>query len=255
MRLIKALLVDDESVARSLLRGLLLEVHGIDVIGESDSGLAAVDAIRALRPDLVFLDIQMPGVDGFGVIEAIGVDTMPAVVFVTAYDQHALRAFSVHALDYLLKPLDPDKVHEAATRVVTHLQRPAIDDVSAQLLAMLEQVRGGHQYLERLALRGDGRIPLISVDDVDWIEAADKHLVIHVGKVAHQMRGAISAIERELDPRRFRRVHRSAIVNVDRIAELQPWFQGEFVLILKDGTRVTTSAAYRASVQEIIRGA
>ena len=252
---LSALIVDDEPIARALLRELLAaeeSVQWIRVVGEAGSGAEAVTAIESLRPDVVFLDVQMPEVDGFAVIERVGAEHMPAVIFVTAHDRYALRAFGVHALDYLLKPLDPEQVRATVRRAAGHLRRLEAGEAAERLLALLEHVRGEHEYLERIAVRSEGRVRLVPVEEVDWIEADDKHLVIHAGKVRHVVRGAISTLEGQLDPRRFRRVHRSTIVNIARIVELQPWFQRDYVLILRDGTRITTSAGYRSVVRELL---
>lgn len=242
--MIRALVVDDEPPARDLLKSLLNRVPDITVVGEAADGREAVSAIETLRPDLVFLDVQMPELDGFGVIEEIGPDRMPAVVFVTAYDRYALRAFEVHALDFLLKPYDQNRL--AAT--VQHATERGV--MSAQLKALLHELRtpGGG----RLSIKSDRRIRFIDIAAIDWIEADDKVVRLHAGKEVHVMRSTLSSIARQLDSATFVRIHRSTIVNATRIREIQPWFHNDYVVIMGDGTKLMTGRAYRTALKHLI---
>jgi two-component system, LytTR family, response regulator len=245
--MIRTLIVDDEPVARRRLKRLLQSEADVEIVGEAGDGRAAADGIRALRPDLVFLDVQMPEIDGFGVLRLAG-DPMPAVVFVTAFDQYALAAFEVHALDYLLKPFGRDRLASTLVRVRRHLVR-ADDD---RLRRLLSDVQGPRRYLSRFVVRGDSRVRLIEASRVDWIEAADNYVVLHVGSDTHAVRETMTRLAAELDPERFVRIHRSTIVQLDRIAELRPSFHGDFVVSLKDGTRVNMSRAFRQHVEAVL---
>jgi len=241
---IRALVVDDEPPARDLLRSLLGRLPDITVVGEAGDGREAVSAIETLRPDLVFLDVQMPELDGFSVIEEIGPDRMPAVVFVTAYDRYALRAFEVHALDFLLKPYDQKRLAAA----VRHATERGV--MTAQLKALLRELRtaGG----SRLSIKSDGRVRFLDTEAIDWIEADDKVVRIHAGKEVHLMRTTLSSVGRQLDTATFVRIHRSTIVNAKRIREIQPWFHNDYVVIMADGTKLMTGRAYRTALKHLI---
>lgn len=243
MRDLEALIVDDEHLARQQLRRFLAQVPGVRVAGECESGEEAVTAIEKLRPDVVFLDVQMPVLDGFGVIETVGAGRMPPVVFVTAHEEHALRAFRAHAIDYLLKPVDPTDVQGAIDRVRSS---PRDDTLSeSRLLALLDERARSERYLKRFVVKDDGRLYVVAADRVDWIEADDNDVVLHVGRDAHRIRGTLATLATRLDPAHFARIHRSTIVNVDRVREVQPWFHGESVLFLADGTRLGIGRSYR----------
>lgn len=234
---IRALIADDEPLGRRRVRRLLDAERDVAVVGECDDGPAALAAIRRLAPDVVFLDVQMPGLDGLGVLDALGGRrALPVTVFVTAYDRYAVPAFDHHAADYLLKPIDPVRFREALGRV---RERLGADTARAQ-------------PLERLLVRerGGGRAFFVRLDEVEWIEAARNDVCLHVGRAAHRVRSTLGALERRLDPARFRRVSRSALVNLDRVRELQPWFHGDAVVLLQSGARVTMSRRYRANVME-----
>ena len=252
---IRALIVDDEPLAREGMRLHLGEHPEIEVIGESDDGATAVMMIRDVKPDLVFLDVQMSGLDGFGVLRAIGTEHMPIVVFVTAYDQFALQAFEAHAIDYLLKPIDPDRLDTALERVRNQLEGSARRERDDRVLSLLSQVGGQPRFIERLVTRSDGKIRIIRVDDIDYIEAAGNYAKIHVGGKMHLVREGMNSLESKLDPAKFLRVHRSVIVRIDRIKELESLYQGDYVVVLHDGTRLTTGRKYRDAIQEFIRGA
>ncbi|MGH7467585.1 MAG: LytR/AlgR family response regulator transcription factor [Longimicrobiales bacterium] len=255
METIRTLVVDDEPLAREGLRLCLDEHSDVDVIGECGDGATAVLAIRDFRPDLVFLDIQMSGLDGFGVLRAIATDAMPSIVFVTAYDQFALQAFEAHAIDYLLKPLDPERLDSALERVRNQMHGKSRRDRDERVLSLLSQVGGHPRYIERLVTRSDGKIRIIRVDDIDYVEAAGNYAKIHVSGKMHLVREGMNSLESKLDPGRFLRIHRSVIVRIDRIKELESLYQGDYVVVLHDGTRLTTGRKYRDAIQEFIRGA
>ncbi|HEX2060688.1 MAG TPA: LytTR family DNA-binding domain-containing protein [Thermoanaerobaculia bacterium] len=251
--MIRVLIVDDEPIARRGIRQQLRGEADLEVIGECGDGAAAIDAITELAPDLVFLDIQMPEVGGFDVVEAIGVARMPAVVFVTAYDEHALRAFDVHAVDYVLKPIDRHRFRTAVERARRRLA-DAPGQLDKRIAAVLGELgRPAHDYAKRLAIKGDGRVILVGVDEVDRLEAAGNYVEVHSGARRHLVRETMASLEARLDPARFVRVSRSSIVNADRVRELQPMFNGDFVVVLRDGTKVAGSRRYRAAFAMLTR--
>ena len=249
MSRIRTLVVDDEPIARERVLSLLQQEDDVEVVGECGDGAQAVAAIQHHVPDLVFLDVQMPGVDGFGVIEAIGADKMPTVVFVTAYDEYALRAFEVHALDYLLKPFGRDRFRETLSHARAHLERRRAGDLGRRLLALVNDIKPEAPRLDRLIVKSGGRVFFLRTDDLDWIEAAGNYVRLHLGEESHLFRETMNRMEARLDPKRFVRVHRSRIVNTERIKEMQPWFNGDYIVILRDGTRLTLSRGYRDRVQ------
>jgi len=235
----RALIVDDEALARERIRTLLAGTPAVTIVGECSGGREAVEVIVEERPDLVFLDVQMPDLNGFEVLDAVAPEWLPAVVFVTAYDEYALKAFEVHAVDYLLKPVEPERFRTALAR--------ATGAKSGGLLGMLDE-----RPLERLVIRARGKVLLIKPGDIDWVEADGKLAQLHVGKETHAVRIQLKRLEQRLAPHGFVRVHRSAIVNVDRIKELEPWFHGEYVVVLKDGTKLTSSAAHSQALHRIV---
>lgn len=249
---IRALIVDDEPLARERIRTLLDDEPEIDIIGECGDGLRAVSDIQEHAPDLLFLDVQMPEMDGFEVLKTLAPDRMPAVIFVTAYDQYALRAFDVHALDYLLKPFDRERFQKALRRAKAHISSQRSDDVNKRLLALLEDLKSGPKYLDRLVIKSGGRVFFLRTDEIDWMEAAGNYVRLHVGKESHLLRDTMGGLEARLDPQKFLRIHRSTIVNLERIKELQPWFHGEYQVVLRDGTKLTLSRSYRDSLQELL---
>ena len=249
---VRVLVADDEPLARERLRLLLTREDWIDLVAECPDGMEAIEAIDRLQPDLVFLDIQMPGATGFEVIEAVGPDRMPLVVFVTAFDQYALRAFDVHALDYLLKPFDRERFHEALVRARQQLERRTNGDLERRLLELVQDLKPAVQRLERFVIKAGGRVFFVRADEIDWIEAAGNYVKLHVGGDAHLFRETMNSLESQLDPDTFFRIHRSHIVNIERVKELQPWFNGEYVVFLRNGTRLTLSRGYREKLQERI---
>jgi len=251
---IRVLVVDDEPLARERVRALLAPEPDVELIGECSDGASAVEAIRRQSPDLVFLDVQMPELDGFGVLGEVGRDKMPAVIFVTAHDQFALKAFDVHAVDYLLKPFDKERFKTALGRALDQIQRRQTGDLSQRLSALLADVRPETRpkHLERLAIKSSGRVVFVKVDDIDWIEAADNYVSLHVGAEEHLHRETMASIEGQLPLTKFMRISRSTIVNVDRIKELQPLFHGEYAVILRNGTRLTLSRSYRDKLDQLM---
>lgn len=248
---IRTLIVEDEPLARERIRSLLEGERDVEVIGEAGDGRSGVDRIRSLDPDLVFLDVNMPELDGFGVIEAIGVEAMPPVIFVTAYDQFAVQAFDAHALDYLLKPFDEERFRAAVERARQILHRQRSGSFDRRLNDLLEDLRKP-RFLERLAVKVGGKIIFIRTDDIDWIGAEGNYARLHTGERSHLMRETMSSLETKLDPQKFIRIHRSTIVNADSIAELEPLFQGDYVVILRNGTRITSSRGYRGNLQDFM---
>ncbi|HEU4456924.1 MAG TPA: LytTR family DNA-binding domain-containing protein [Longimicrobium sp.] len=248
---LRALIVDDEPLARDCVRLALQKQPNITVVGECADGEQAVDEILARRPDLVFLDVQMPGLDGFGVVEQVGVERMPAVVFVTAFDEHALRAFEVHAADYVLKPFDDARFADAVRHAARQL-RGGGDELRQRLDALLTEVRGGSaapggaaRHVTRLMVQVKDRIRFVRTDEVDWLEAAGNYVRVHAGAQAHLIRATLAGLCEQLDPARFVRIHRSTVVNVDRIREVQPWFGGDYIAILEDGRQLRVSRSFR----------
>jgi two-component system LytT family response regulator len=252
--LIRVLLVDDEPLARDMLREMLAGDQQVDIVGESCNGREAVAAIRNHSPDLVFLDVQMPEVDGFEVLASLEKGKMPYVIFVTAYDQYAVRAFEVQALDYLLKPFDQERFDASWQRAKAQIiqDRNGGKDVDQRILALLEELKAGKTYLERLVIKTGGRIYFLETDEIDWIEAEGNYVSVHSAKKAHLLRETISSLESQLDPKKFVRIHRSSIVRLDFIQELQPWFHGEYRVILQDGTQLTLSRNHRDKLQEAL---
>ena len=251
---IRVLIVDDEPLARKFIRRMLKDDQEVAVIGECKNGLEAVAAIREKSPDLVFLDVQMPELDGFMVLEALELKSMPQVIFVTAYEQYAIRAFEIHALDYLLKPFDQARFSKALGHAKERLLagNPQDEGESRQLTALLENIRQRPKFLERLIIKADGRIIFLKTEEIDWLEADDKYVHLHVGKITHMVRQTLSGMEAQLNPERFLRIHRSVIVNLERIKELQPLFGGEHTVVLHDGTELTLSRNYKDKLFELL---
>jgi two-component system LytT family response regulator len=242
---IRVLIVDDEAPARSKLRRFLAADPEVEVVGEAGSGTEAVEAVRALAPDVVFLDVQMPGLDGFGVVAALEGEALPQVVFVTAYDEFAVKAFEVHAVDYLLKPFGPDRFERALARVKERVRARRDDGLDRRLRTVLAEVTRRPTYLERLLVPDGGKSVLLEVSRIDWIEAEGNHVRLHVGPASHLVRATLAALEERLDPARFLRIHRSRIVNADRIREVHPWSHGDQLVVLRDGTELIMSRRYR----------
>jgi len=252
MEKLRVLIVDDEPLAREGVRVLLAADPTIVIIAECASGLEAVAAIQQHAPDLVFLDVQMPEPDGFGVVAAIGAERMPAVIFVTAYDQYALRAFAVSALDYLVKPFDEERFNAALQRAKAQLEQRRAADLSAQLQCLLATLQPQPSYLQRLVVKENGRIFFLNVDDITWIEAADNYVRVCTARGDHLIRDTLSHLEEHLNPQHFLRVRHSAIVNVRCIRELHPQGNSEYVLVLQDGTQLPSSRSYRKNLAALL---
>jgi len=238
---IRALIVDDEPLARRGLLRLLKNDPDTEVVGECGDGECAVSAILSKKPHLVFLDVQMPEMDGFEVVRRVGPEKMPALVFVTAYDRYALRAFDTNALDYLLKPVAQVRFEKALARAKQRISEKSKDDVVQRLIATLEQINRHDEYLDRLPVSENGRILFVNMEEIDWIEANGNYARLHIGARTHEIREALTALERKLNPHDFLRIHRSAIVNVHRIKEIQPWFHGYHLVLLQNGQELRMS--------------
>jgi two-component system, LytTR family, response regulator len=256
-RTLRVLVVDDEPLARDCVRLALRSHADVEIVGECGSGEDAVTAIVDLTPDLVFLDVQMPDLGGFDVIEQIGAERMPPVIFVTAFDTHALQAFRVHALDYVLKPFDDARVEEALDHAREHLTTRRDGELGRRLAALLGEratntttsaAAAGATYVTRFGVRDGDRTRFVAATSVDWFEADNNYVVLHVSGTKHRVRTAISVLARSLDPRQFAQIHRSTIVNLDRIKEVQPWFGGDYVAILHDGRRLRVSRTFAPKV-------
>lgn len=247
---LRALIVDDEPIARRRIRRLLRDAD-VDVVGQCGDGASAVEAVRSIKPDVLFLDVQMPELDGFEVVQALGSESLPAVVFVTAFDQYALRAFDVHALDYLLKPVEADRLLQALDRVrqwrATHRESQ-----DPRLAALLTQLTADRRFLKRVPVRVDDRLVVVDLADVDWISAADNYVTLHVGKRELLMRSTLTGLHRDLDPQQFVRIHRSTIVQLNRIRELIPESHGDYTIVLKDGTTLSLTRGFCVNVEHAL---
>jgi two-component system LytT family response regulator len=252
---VRVLIVDDEPLARERIRHFLKDEPAIVEIGEAGSGPEAVRKIRAQNPDLVFLDVQMPGMDGFAVLKAVGPEKIPHVVFVTAHDQYALHAFDVFALGYLLKPFDRDKFTKVLRRALDEigLKRTG-SELARTMKDLLEDVRSDASSTERVFVRTRQRLLPVRLRDIDWVEATGKYVVLHVGDAEHPVRDSLSAFEKKLPARQFRRAHRSCVVNIDSIKEIQPLFHGDSCIILKTGHRITLSRSFRDRFNDLFMG-
>ena len=253
---IRTLIVDDEPLARRNLRVLLEKDPQIEIVEECRNGREAVKAINTLSPDLIFLDIQMPEMDGFDVLARVGPEHIQAIIFVTAFDQYALKAFDVHALDYLLKPFDDDRFAHALERAKTQIEAREINRLSKRLLALLEErenkrddSREPKNYLTRLMVKVSGRMVLLKIDEIDFVEADGNYAKLHVGRKAHLLREKMNDLEVQLDPAKFVRIHRSIIVNLDRIKELHPHLNGDYIVVLEDGRQLRLSRSRREQVE------
>jgi two-component system LytT family response regulator len=253
-RTITALIADDEPLARELLRSMLSRHPELHILGECRDGEETITMVRKHQPDLLFLDIQMPEQDGFEVLREIPEDRMPVVIFVTAYDQYAIRAFEVHALDYLLKPFDEERLERAVTRAQHYLdsRHQEGNQIAERMYEMLRQMQTRPQYTERVVIRDGDRAFLQPAAEIDWLEADGKYTRVHVGKEIYSIREGITKLEQELDPSRFLRISRSAIVNIDQIKELRSWFQGDYLVVLKNGKQLTSTRTYREGLQALL---
>ena len=242
---IRAMIVDDEPLACERIRMLLAAEPDVEILAECRNGTDALRAIAQLAPDLVFLDVQMPELTGFEVLDRLDPARMPVIVFVTAYDQYALKAFEFSALDYLLKPFDRERFTRALSRARAELDRRKAGVVNQQVLKLLTELQHKKKHVERLIVRSGGKVVFLRADEIDWIEAAGNYVRLHAAKDEYLYRETMTKLESHLDPDRFARIHRSTIVNVERIKELQPWFRGDYQIVLKDNQKLTLSRSYR----------
>lgn len=248
----RVLIVDDEKVGRERLRALLEAEPDAEIVGECDNGRDAVEAIASLSPELVFLDVQMPGMDGIAVVRALGPDGFPLIVFVTGFDRYAVEAFNFHACDYLLKPFTEERFRKTLGRARAALRERDIEQLDERLAALLERFSPGNSYLRRLVVRLDGRIRFFDVEEIDWVEADAKFVRLHTGGAVYPLRESIGRLAQRLNPSRFLRVHRSAIVNIERIAEIEAAGEGSQAVVLRDGTRLPLSRGNRLKLYEVV---
>jgi two-component system LytT family response regulator len=252
---IKTLIVDDEALARKLVRRMLQGHADFEVVGECENGTEAVAALDSPDCcDLVFLDVQMPEMDGFAVLASLAPARIPHVIFVTAYDQYAVRAFEVHALDYLLKPFDQERFEQALERARTQIRGAGDDGLNARLLSLLAQTGRQPQPVERLLVKADGRVFFVKADEIAWVEAEGNYVLLHTGDGRYMFREAISSLESQLDPKKFRRISRSAIVNIDFVKEFHPLFRGDYSVLLRTGEKLKLSHRYRGNLDKDFGG-
>lgn len=257
---IRTAIVDDEPLARRNIRILLKDEPEVEIVGEAASGREALALIRKYSPDLVFLDIQMPEMDGFGVLENIEAEQLPVIVFVTAFDQYALKAFEFHALDYLLKPFDDARFEKALRQAKRQIEQREVKDLSKRLVALLEGREGQsveafnkQEYVSRLLIKSSGRVSFLKTDEIDYVQAEDYYIKLHVGRKGHLLRETMNEMEAKLDPSKFLRIHRSTIVNIERIRELQQHFNGDYIVLLQDGTELKLSRSRREQLQTLLK--
>lgn len=249
----RTLIVDDMLLARKRLRRVLSKDSEIEIVGECADGKEAVEAVRELKPDLMFLDVQMPETDGFQAVAEIGVENAPVTVFVTAFDHFALKAFEVHALDYLLKPFDVERLKKTVERAKELIRNRETDNpADKRLIALLKDIKNEPKYLKRLTVRSRGKTVFVAVDDIDYIEAEGNYLSVQTGKEAHLIRSAMHQFENRLDPEKFARIHRSTIINIDRVKEMHPLFNGDQLVIMKNGKELVLSRNYRDRLKDLL---
>lgn len=264
---LRVLIVDDESLARKRIRDLLSSHEGFNIVRECESGEEAIEAINSEIADLVFLDIQMQDMDGFGVLEKAAPNVLPTVIFVTAYDQYALKAFEVHAIDYLLKPFDDERFDETLEYVSRKIKKDSIQDLGEKITSLLADLGDGRKdtpkprpsedssdFQKRLVIKSTGKITFVEVDEIEWVSAEGSYVGLHTRGKSHLMRGTLKKLEDTLNPKQFVRIHRSTIVNLSFIKELKSHFHGEFVVILKNGERLKLSRSYRENAELILNG-
>jgi two-component system, LytTR family, response regulator len=248
---IRTVIVDDEPLARERLHAWIEAEPDLELVAECGDGREAVEVITREKPELVFLDVQMPELNGFEVLEALGEGMPRALIFVTAFDQFAVKAFEVHAVDYLLKPFDRDRFRAALGRARDRIQRQPAGDLQRELAALMAGLRRPDKPVARLAIKSEGRVLLVKTAEIDWIEAADNYVILHVGAQNHVLRETLTALEGRLDPAKFLRISRSTIVSIDQIKELQPLFHGEHLVLLRSGAKLTLSRNYRDKLREL----
>jgi two-component system LytT family response regulator len=255
---IRALIVDDEPLARQRIRLLARDEPDLEVIGECESAADALATIERDAPDLLFLDVQMPEMDGFELLQKLPRERLPIVIFTTAYDKHAVRAFEAHALDYLLKPFQPDRFKAAVARAQEHLMTRQESSAARGLLDLLATRQAPSPapvlpYLTRLTIKGDDKVSVIKTPDIDSIESAGNYVSVNVGKQSYILRQSLNALEKQLDPEQFLRVSRSAIVNLDRVKELQPMFKGDYIIVLQNGKHLPMTRGLLRGVEQALK--
>lgn len=249
---IRTLIIDDEPLARERIKGLLTHEVDFEVVGLCGNGREALSLIQEVNPDLLFLDVQMPELDGLSLVSQLDPEHLPEIIFVTAYDQYALKAFEIHALDYLLKPFDKARFQRTLTRSREQVARARQGGINEQLMGLLRDLHVEKKPIDRLVIRTDGKVLLLRPEEIDWIESAGNYVKVHVGKEEHLHREALGSVEARLRPDLFLRIHRSTLVNVECIRELEPFFQGEYLVILRDGTRLNLSRHYKERAMKIL---
>jgi two-component system, LytTR family, response regulator len=249
---IRTIIADDESLGRKKLRILLAAEPGIHVVAECSDGPKTIAAVRDYEPDLLLLDIQMPGADGFEILESVPADRLPVVIFTTAYDQYALRAFEAHALDYLLKPFDQERLHRAIERARMEILKASDSRVASRILDFLSEAKAKSPAEKRLVIKAGGRVVFLDLEEIEWVEAAANYVKLNVGKESYLLRERIGRVSERLDPGQFVRIHRSVIVNVGKIKGLLPCNSGEYIVVLKSGKELSCSRGYRAGLQQLI---
>ncbi len=252
---IRVLVVDDEPLARRGIRQLLDSETDFEIVGECKNGREAVSALEKLSPELIFLDIQMPLLDGFSFIEKVGAQNLPEIVFVTAYDEYAIRAFEINALDYLLKPVDLERFQKTLERVREQIKNKQPRQMEQKLAALLENLKlpESEKYLERIAIKENGRVTFLNIDEILWISSEGNYVGLHTKGETHLLRETMDAIERKLDSRKFLRLRRSTIVRIEQIKELYPLFNGEFEVVLKSGAKLSSSRRYRQNLDALLK--
>src|SRR5215470_19616466 len=249
----RIIIADDEPLAREKLRVMLTPEPGVHIVAECKNGEEIIHALKTYKPDLLLLDIQMPGLDGFEVLNKIPVEALPIIIFTTAFDRHAVRAFEAHALDYLLKPFDQERLHQAVSRARAEMVKANDREATHRILDFLSQNANWKSPSgRRLVIKSGGRVIFLGLEEIDWVEAAANYVKINVGKQSYLLRKGIGEIADKLDPTLFVRIHRSAIVNIRRIKELHPVNSGEYIVVLKDGKELSCSRGYRSGLQDLI---
>ena len=249
---IKTLIVDDEPLAREKIREMLDNDTDVEIVGECFNGVEATAALQQHSPDLIFLDVQMPETNGFEFLESLPRERLPLVIFVTAYDQYAVRAFEFHAIDYLLKPFDRERFETALERAKAQLRQKKNGAVDSRILALLEGLHAEQKYIERIVIKTGGRVFFLSTEEIDCIESEGNYVRVHSAKKSYLIRETISNLEAQLNPKEFLRIHRSTVVRIDRIQELQSWFHGEYRVIMRNGAELMLSRTYRDRLQEVL---
>lgn len=252
MQPIRTLIVDDERLARNRVRRMLAFDPEVEVAGECANGEEALAQMESAPPDLLFLDIQMPAMDGFELLSKVDREKLPVVIFVTAFDEYALKAFEAHAFDYLLKPFDRRRFGDVLRRAKTQVGLVRAGNANGRLLDLLQEMETRRHDHTRIAIRSGGHVVLVKTQSIDWVEAADNYVCLHCSGETHVVRETMNSFERRLDQHRFLRIHRSTIVNLDRVKEMQPWFRGDYQVMLQDGTKLTLSRSYRDKLRGVL---